>query len=690
MLDQLATGLQARGHDVVVRAGGPVRPADAPGPSERPYPVHRGGGDLTQYGLTPLHHRRLGRDRDVIVDVSNGMSFFTPLFDRSVPTVSFVHHVHTDQWPMYFPGPVARLGRFLESEVLPRTYADSLCVTVSPSTAADLEGLGLRSDHLRVLPPAAEISSDRMPDAALPTFVALGRLTVHKRVDLLLEAWAEVRPHCGGRLLIVGDGPERARLETVAADLGFDHDAVQFTGRVDDATKAKMLSEAWALVHPAAHEGWGLVITEAGLASTPSLGFDVAGVRDAIDHEVTGLLAADRAEFVAGWRTLASDPTLRRRLGAAAQIRSQASTLDTRVDTFEAVLEEAVYIHGQRSTTPSLGMLSSTASTPAPMGSSTRRSAELSIVVPAYNEAARLPALLDGLRAARNLDATEVIVVDDGSSDDTAAVAERCLAEFPQGRLERLGQNAGKGAALRHGVGLARGEFVLFMDADLATDLADMDPLLAALEHAHVAIGSRVAQGSDVTDPHIHRRLMGASFNKLVRTLTKVEVKDSQCGFKAFRGGVARLLFALSSNDGFGQDVELLDYARRLGLVVSEVPVRWQAIEGSKVHVLKDSARMAASVGRLAVGPTSRSLVPVVSVCDTGLAPEVMAKELASAVRVTDAVFIDLVGAHALLPGVGVEQLPLVADRVAETLDTPVRTWTLDGRRLLHTGGSRA
>jgi hypothetical protein len=223
-----------------------------------------------------------------------------------------------------------------------------------------------------------------------------------------------------------------------------------------------------------------------------------------------------------------------------------------------------------------------------------------SIVIPAYCEQERLPRTLAAL--APNLDpqTTELIVVDDGSTDATAEVADELLADWPHGRRLGLGTNRGKGAAVRAGVLACRGRRVAFLDADSATDSACLHDLFGALDHADVAIGSRALSESVVERYHRDRAVMGWAFNVLVRSATGVPWRDTQCGFKAFRTPVAKILFALGSIDGFAFDVELLDLAHRLGLRTVEVPVRWQHVEGSKVRHMRDSATMTYDVVRAA------------------------------------------------------------------------------------------
>jgi glycosyltransferase involved in cell wall biosynthesis len=213
----------------------------------------------------------------------------------------------------------------------------------------------------------------------------------------------------------------------------------------------------------------------------------------------------------------------------------------------------------------------------------------LSIIIPAYNEAGRLPATLAALRQRIGGSPTEVIVVDDGSADATAEVAEAGSSPALPVRVLRLPRNRGKGAAVRAGVAASTGDTVLCMDADLATDLSSLEDFLGRLEDADIVVGSRAVPGARVHNTTMLRTIMGRTFNRMVRVVARLDVHDSQCGFKAFRGDVARLLFALSEVDGFAFDPEVLLIARILGFRVVEVPVDWTAVDGSSVRPLRDS-----------------------------------------------------------------------------------------------------
>lgn len=218
---------------------------------------------------------------------------------------------------------------------------------------------------------------------------------------------------------------------------------------------------------------------------------------------------------------------------------------------------------------------------------------DLSIVIPAYNEASRLGRSLDRIveyLGARDGD-WEVLVVDDGSADDTAALAEG----FPDARVRtlRLARNRGKGAALRAGVLASRGERVLLTDADLSVPIEDLPRLEAALGRAPVVLGSRAVPDARVVHRQpAYRELMGKVFNLLVRLLAVRGVRDTQCGFKLLDGAVARQLFADLTVERFAYDVELAWLARRRGHRVVEVGVTWADSRESKVNPLADPLQM--------------------------------------------------------------------------------------------------
>jgi dolichyl-phosphate beta-glucosyltransferase len=228
---------------------------------------------------------------------------------------------------------------------------------------------------------------------------------------------------------------------------------------------------------------------------------------------------------------------------------------------------------------------------------------DITIVIPAYNEEDRLERTVrDAIAYFRpTIRPFELIVVDDGSRDDTSGLARRLSDELQEVRLIRLAANHGKGYAVRTGVVNARGGTVLFADADGATPWAELPRLEAALAAgADLAVGSRALHATGVSvKAKLYRRLIGRAFHVLVELLTVRNVKDTQCGFKLFRAPVAHDLFSRMRMNGFSFDVELLVMADRRGYRVAEVPVNWEHRPGSKVNLTVDSLRMAVDLFRI-------------------------------------------------------------------------------------------
>jgi dolichyl-phosphate beta-glucosyltransferase len=227
----------------------------------------------------------------------------------------------------------------------------------------------------------------------------------------------------------------------------------------------------------------------------------------------------------------------------------------------------------------------------------------LSLVLPALNEQARLPYTLSEIEryvCAEQLDC-EVIVVDNGSRDATSVVVQQAAARFPRLRLLRTDRR-GKGLAVRTGVLAAQGAVVVFADADLSWDVADLSRFCAMVSAARpIVIGSREGFGARRTGEPGYRHLMGRVFNRVVQTVAVPGIEDSQCGFKAFSQSAAHALFQRQRLDGWGFDVEVLYLARRLGYPVTEVPLHWEHKENSRVAPIRDALLMVADVLRVRV-----------------------------------------------------------------------------------------
>lgn len=224
---------------------------------------------------------------------------------------------------------------------------------------------------------------------------------------------------------------------------------------------------------------------------------------------------------------------------------------------------------------------------------------QLSIIIPAYNEELRLARALAKVRdylTEQRLgpDQVEILVVDDGSKDATVRVAEEMKRDLPSLRVVLNGRNRGKGYSVRHGMLEARGRLALFSDADFSSPIEEWPKLRAAIENGYDgAIGSRAIDRSLIT---VHqaplRELAGIIFNLFVRFFTGLAFQDTQCGFKAFVRERTRIVFEQQRIERFGFDPEILFLAKRHGLRIAEVPVRWAHDPATKVHVLRDSANM--------------------------------------------------------------------------------------------------
>jgi dolichyl-phosphate beta-glucosyltransferase len=220
---------------------------------------------------------------------------------------------------------------------------------------------------------------------------------------------------------------------------------------------------------------------------------------------------------------------------------------------------------------------------------------QLSIVIPAFNEELRLPATLEKIASyiREKRPDTEVIVVDDGSTDKTAEVARAWADKIGQLRVVSNGRNRGKGFSVRHGSLEAKGDIILFTDADLSAPIEEGEKLLAALQSQDVAIGSRAVDRSLIeVHESAFREFAGIIFNKIVRVILRLPFVDTQCGFKAFRREHCLIIFEQQTIERFGFDPELLYLARHHGLSIIEVPVRWAHSPATKVNMMRDSVQM--------------------------------------------------------------------------------------------------
>jgi dolichyl-phosphate beta-glucosyltransferase len=238
----------------------------------------------------------------------------------------------------------------------------------------------------------------------------------------------------------------------------------------------------------------------------------------------------------------------------------------------------------------------------------------LSIIIPAFNEEKRLPVYLASILEYLELQdiSYEVIVVDDGSVDATAEVVARSMGGNNRVRLIRLPGNQGKGNAVKTGMLEASGKLRLFTDADGATPITELERLRIAVDNgADVAIASRAMKDDSCTiNAHLHRKVIGRIFHFIVTTLTVKGIHDTQCGFKLFTAEAAQAVFQLQRIDDFGFDVEILYLCQRKGYRITEVPVNWTDIAGSKLRLIRDSWRMFTDIFKIRLNEMSGAYRP--------------------------------------------------------------------------------
>jgi glycosyltransferase involved in cell wall biosynthesis len=300
--------------------------------------------------LSEATHRYGGRD--ALVEIWNGMPFFSPLW-ASGPRVVFLHHIHADMWKMVLPPNLARLGDTLERRVAPRIYRSSRMVTLSPSSKQEMLDVGFHDELVEIVPPGVDPKftpgGQRSP---IPLVLGVGRLVPVKRFDRLIRAVVAARRSAPDlELTIVGTGPERTALEQLIQQLDADS-YVRFAGRVDDEELVELYRSAWTVASSSVREGWGMTLTEAAACGTPAVATRIPGHVDALAEGVSGLLADDDADLARHLARIATDADLRARLSAGALEHASTFTwTNTATRIMEVLADEALgrpSLHGGR------------------------------------------------------------------------------------------------------------------------------------------------------------------------------------------------------------------------------------------------------------------------------------------------------------------------------------------------------
>jgi glycosyltransferase involved in cell wall biosynthesis len=349
----VATGLVQRGHEVTLMcADHGQAPRDETSDGVR---LRRRGGRVGVYPQALRGLRSLERAEgpfDVVVDVQNGLPFFSPLATHT-PVVCLVHHVHREQWPVVFGPLAARIGWGIESRVSPRVYRGRQYVAVSGRTKDELAGLGVDPSHIAVIHNGTDepmcTGVGRSPH---PTILVLGRLMPHKRVEHAIDVLARLRDsHPDLRLRIIGAGWWAGEVRAHAEACGVS-DRVDHLGFISEEHKHAELAAAWVALAPSIKEGWGLNVVEAASHGVPTVAYHGAGgLSESIEDGVTGLLVRDLDAMAAAVSGLLSDQLLRDTLGAAAREHARRFTWEGTISSWENLLTSVTRLDAPISTT---------------------------------------------------------------------------------------------------------------------------------------------------------------------------------------------------------------------------------------------------------------------------------------------------------------------------------------------------
>ncbi|MBI2029379.1 glycosyltransferase [Candidatus Gottesmanbacteria bacterium] len=278
---------------------------------------------------------------DVVIDSENGIPFFTPIYVK-VPKFLLIHHIHQDVFRKHLKFPLSQLARFLEGKLMPWIYKNQNIITISDSTKNEIVKLNTwKSESIQIVSPGVESSLFKLETkTSHPSFVYLGRLKSYKNLDILVSAFATLlidKPNA--KLAIAGEGETSDELKKQVKQMNLNQSVI-FTGKIKDSEKSKLLAKAWVFVHPSMIEGWGITVIEANASGTPVIAANVAGLRDSVIHNKTGILVSARnAQALANaMKTLASNPAFRIKLSKQAVIWSNQFSWDKSADKFLKII----------------------------------------------------------------------------------------------------------------------------------------------------------------------------------------------------------------------------------------------------------------------------------------------------------------------------------------------------------------
>jgi len=290
----------------------------------------RKGGRLSVYFWAPyMYLTQLRKNTDIIVDIENGIPFFTPLFSMK-KKIALVYHVHGVQffYELYFPLNI--IGFLLERYIFPLLYSNVPLIAISKSTREELIKLGFHKSKISIITPGLQYGPFSKSKAKYkkPTILYLGRIKKYKRLDLLIDAFLEILKKIpNAKLIVAGWGTEAPQIIDIIMKNGFRRN-VELLGPVSENEKRTLLQKAWIMVNPSLHEGWGITVTEANYYATPAVAFHVPGLSDSIKNNITGFLCKNNKEFVDKIVLLMQRKSLREKMGKEAHKWAKMLTWD--------------------------------------------------------------------------------------------------------------------------------------------------------------------------------------------------------------------------------------------------------------------------------------------------------------------------------------------------------------------------
>jgi glycosyltransferase involved in cell wall biosynthesis len=343
---ELAKRWVKMGHEVTVFCGQDPYQKLADEEEYQGIKIIRKGGTFSLYFWAPIYYfKKLRKNVDIIIDVQNGIPFFTPLFSR-IPKIAFVYHVHKNQFFYQLHFPVSYIGYFIEQYVFPIIYRGVQVVAISETTKEELVSIGFKAKNIKVVYCGIDKPNSKrkglIKKFSVPTLLYLGRIKGYKRVDLLVDIFKDIlRDLPSARLIIAGWGTEASGLTDIVMRSSVRR-RVDILGPVTNAEKIELLSRAWLFVNLSIGEGWSMAVIESNMHGTPAVAFNVPGLSESIRHGYTGLLAKDREDIIKKILKIITNEEYRERISKNAKKWAESFSWEKAAEESLGVMQKLV------------------------------------------------------------------------------------------------------------------------------------------------------------------------------------------------------------------------------------------------------------------------------------------------------------------------------------------------------------